>query len=405
MQESLNFNPHIRDLNSKMIFRNAILCSQFLRDNVNIPALKNVQPEDIEDVTERYQPFIGMESEADTVKQIHISPNAIHLPADTSSSPSENKSIFLISLIEHKSQVDYNVSIQLLRYMACIWTEYGKEMERRQKGCTKSKNFCYPPVLTIVYYEGTQSWSAGMHLRDRIWMSDVFGTYLPDFTYQVIRIHDYSNEELLARENEMSLLMLINKIQAPQDISRFLSVKPEQFDKILQKSEEPVLDIIASTLWGLLMKMNVPQTDARRCVEKVKERQMGYLFENMEKMDIQAERRNTAEARAQAAEALAKLEEAQAKANEAEAKANEAEAKANEAEAKVAEAQANLQKVKQTLEIMTQQLHQKNQPLLQMLLSLCQNLGMTQEDTLHKLVTECGLTDSEAQSCLDKYWK
>ena len=54
--------------------------------------------------------------------------------------------------------------------------------------------------------------------------------------------------------------------------------------------------------------MNVPVDEAREMMGEIGGRGMGYLFENMEKMDIQAERRNTqrererAEARAEAAE-------------------------------------------------------------------------------------------------------
>lgn len=46
-------NEHNRDISSKDVFKNPVLCAQFLRDNVNIPILKNLQPEDIEDVSER----------------------------------------------------------------------------------------------------------------------------------------------------------------------------------------------------------------------------------------------------------------------------------------------------------------------------------------------------------------
>ena len=57
--------------------------------------------------------------------------------------------------------------------------------------------------------------------------------------------------------------------------------------------------------------MNVPVEEAREMMGEIRGRGMGYLFENMEKMDIQAERRNTqrereraeaAEKRAEAAE-------------------------------------------------------------------------------------------------------
>lgn len=88
-------------------------------------------------------------------------------------SPEQETPLYLISLIDHKSQVDYNVSIQLLRYMVCIWNEYGKEMEG-ERGEARNKSFRYPPVLPIVYYEGKEPWTADVHLQDRIQMNDLF---------------------------------------------------------------------------------------------------------------------------------------------------------------------------------------------------------------------------------------
>ena len=39
--------------------------------------------------------------------------------------------------------------------------------------------------------------------------------------------------------------------------------------------------------------MNVPVDEVKEMMDEIGGRGMGYLFENMEKMDIQAERRNT----------------------------------------------------------------------------------------------------------------
>ena len=39
--------------------------------------------------------------------------------------------------------------------------------------------------------------------------------------------------------------------------------------------------------------MNVPVNEVKKMMGEIGGRGMGYLFENMEKMDIQAERRNT----------------------------------------------------------------------------------------------------------------
>lgn len=60
------------DIKSKTIFHNPVLCCQFLRNYVDHPALKNIKPEDIEDYTNRYTSYFGVEFGADTVKKIHI---------------------------------------------------------------------------------------------------------------------------------------------------------------------------------------------------------------------------------------------------------------------------------------------------------------------------------------------
>nr|WP_296477399.1 Rpn family recombination-promoting nuclease/putative transposase [uncultured Acetatifactor sp.] len=194
-------NTHNRDLNSKSIFDDPVLCAQFFRDNFDVSLLKEVQPEDIDDISERFLPYLGTELESDSVKKVRI------LDIGRKRNPP-----FFVSLIEHKSLVDYDVPMQLLRYMVCIWTEYRREKEAEKEGSTQRKGFRYPIIMPVVYYEGKARWTADMHLRNRIGDSLRRPEWIPDFRYEVIRIHDYSNQELLDREDEMSLIMLINQI-------------------------------------------------------------------------------------------------------------------------------------------------------------------------------------------------
>ena len=98
----------VRDVNSKKIFQDPLLCSQFLRDNLDIPILKNVQPEDIEDVSTNYKSFLGTEFEADTVKRVSLKSSQVSRIKD--SDLLECDALYVISLIEHKSDVDYNVT-------------------------------------------------------------------------------------------------------------------------------------------------------------------------------------------------------------------------------------------------------------------------------------------------------
>ena len=144
-----------------------------------------------------------------------------------------------------------------------------------------------------MYYEGSKKWTADLHLKDRIDFAEGMEKYIPDFAYQIVSVNQYTNEELSKKCDEMALVMLINKIQTPEDYEKFRNVSEELIDSIYGNAPEEIKEIYKNVIWSLLMKMNVPTEEARELMGEIGGRGMGYLFENMEKMDIQAERRNT----------------------------------------------------------------------------------------------------------------
>ena len=110
--------------------------------------------------------------------------------------------------------------------MMCIWTEYRREKETEREGSTSRKDFRYPLIIPVVYYEGKAKWTADRQLSGRIENGVEYRDWIPDFRYEVVRIHDYSNEELLKRGNEMSLIMMFNKIQDASDLEEFIHIPP-----------------------------------------------------------------------------------------------------------------------------------------------------------------------------------
>ena len=245
---------HVRDANSRDIFKNNILASQFLKNYTGIPIFADIVPEDVEDVTGKFRAFLGIEYESDAVKKVYI----------RKKDGSLEKEVYVVSLIEHKRAVDYDVAMQLLHYMCAIWQEHKVAQNKIQEGVSRKKEFRYPLIIPIVYYEGKRKWTAGLHLKDRIEFADEMGKYIPDFTYQVVGVNEYTNEELSEKHDEMSLVMMINKIQTQEDLNKF------------RKLSVVLLDSIYA---------NAP--------EEMGGQSMGYLFENMDKIDIQAEREKT----------------------------------------------------------------------------------------------------------------
>lgn len=94
---------------------------------------------------------------------------------------------------------------------------------------------------------------------------------------------------------------------------------------------------------------------------------MGYMFENMEKMNIQEERKKTARAEK-------KAERAEKKAEQAEKKAEQAEKKARET-------------------------------IIEVIVSICQEKGISKEETIDKVMEKCQLNKKTAEKKVDLYWK
>ena len=272
-------NSKYHDSSSKLIFGNAELCSQFLRNYMDIPLLKNVRAEDIEDVTERYIPMFTEERNSDTVKRIKLS---------------EKDTLFFVTLIEHKTKVDYNVSMQLLRYMVYIWEDYEKEMEKKKKGISKTKNFRYPPILPIVYYEGSGRWTAPCNIKDRIYFDEAFEPFTPKFFYKLVQLNDYSVEELVEKKDELSLLMLINRLQSIAAF-RELNLPKDYLKDLSENSTDELLEIIAKVTAAMLRHLHLPEEEVAEFTDQVKERDMAELFEYFEDVDLPAERKKARE--------------------------------------------------------------------------------------------------------------
>lgn len=142
-------------------------------------------------------------------------------------------------------------------------------MEAKQKGISKTKDFKYPPILPIVYYEGKEAWTAQMELKDRIVGSDIFSVYVPNYRYHLIRADDYSKEELIAKEDELSFVMLIHQLHSVEDFGK-LQIPEDFLSKISQSAPEDVLEVLSKVITVLLREINMPEDEVLDFTDKIK---------------------------------------------------------------------------------------------------------------------------------------
>jgi len=92
------------DNSFKLIFGDHRLFSDFLRDFIHIDVLKNVQPEDIEDISERFIPLFQGSRDLDTVKRIKL----------------KSTPLFVICILEHQSEINFRSSFKMLQYICLV---------------------------------------------------------------------------------------------------------------------------------------------------------------------------------------------------------------------------------------------------------------------------------------------
>ena len=268
-------NSKIHDNAAKIVFGDSTLCAQFLKGYTDIPFFTNIKPEDIEDVSSHFIPLFQESRDSDIVKKIQI----------------ENTELYLIALIEHQSEADADMSFRLLRYMVYVWTDYAATQEKLHPGITKSKDFLYPPILPIIYYEGTGQWTSALHFKDRVFMSDIFEEFIPDYKYLVIPLNKYSQEDLIEKGDELSAIFILNKLKSSSDFKHLKEIPEDYWNHLTQNTPPHILKLMGSVFSAFLHTINVPAEEINDLTDHMTRRQFNMMFDSFEAYDVQETRR------------------------------------------------------------------------------------------------------------------
>ncbi|GMO25871.1 MAG: hypothetical protein Ta2F_01290 [Termitinemataceae bacterium] len=284
---------NVKDNSFKLIFKSNELFVEFLRDFVPVDILKNVSVDDIEDVTTNYPSLEHNEKSSDTVKKILLhSHNANERESKHSNIANDVLPVFVVALLEHQSSINFRMPYKLLFYMVSIWEQHEKEAQKNGLDPTK-KDFKYPPILPLVFYDGTEKWTAPTNFLEKVELSDTFSQYTPKFEYELIDLNKYDKPDLLKFGDMLSLVLLVDKIRNPEDIKLFNSISNEYIKNTTFNVPENLKKLLADVIRALLLKINVPQEEIENFTEKINQRRSNIMFdfEGLSGYDVQETRR------------------------------------------------------------------------------------------------------------------
>ena len=147
-----------------------------------------------------------------------------------------------------------------------------------------------------MFYDGVKNWTAATSLHERVFFSDILGKYIPDYQCLLVQLKDYSNAELMEKKNELSVLMLMEKLRNAADYEEFEKELDKAYlEEAIEGSPQYLLKVMSQIIEVFLAKLNVPREETGTFTDRIKERKMGELFKHFEGWDVQAIRKEAEE--------------------------------------------------------------------------------------------------------------
>ncbi|MGN1192493.1 MAG: hypothetical protein ACI4S0_07445 [Dorea sp.] len=101
----------------------------------------------------------------------------------------------------------------------------------------------------------------------------------------------YSNQELIEKQDELSLIFLINKLRSSKEFKNLKELPKEYLDNLEENTPEYLLQLIGKIIAVFLYRMNVPRKEVEEFTDQITRREFDMLFDSFEAYDVQETRR------------------------------------------------------------------------------------------------------------------
>ena len=158
--------------------------------------------------------------------------------------------------------MNFRSCFKMLQYICLVLDAWEKEVDKETPGASRKKDFKYPPVLPIIFYNGKDAWTAERNFFDRTNLNAAFEKYIPKFEYELVNLNDYSEEEIIGFGDALSLIMLIDKLRGSEGNSLLKYIPSDYVEKLNLKIPENMRKLLSDVLLVLLEKSGIDRIEA-----------------------------------------------------------------------------------------------------------------------------------------------
>ena len=117
-----------------------------------------------------------------------------------------------------------------------------------------------------------------------------------EITYQVfitlvVPLNKYSKQDLIEKNDELSLIFLINQLQNSSEFHALKDIPKEYTEHLTENTPDYLLKIIGKVIAVLLHKLNIPDEEVYEVTDLITRRKFSMMFDNFQAYDVQETRR------------------------------------------------------------------------------------------------------------------
>jgi hypothetical protein len=167
----------------------------------------------------------------------------------------------------------------MFQYTGMVIDAYEKEADKIHPGLSRTRDFGYPPVLPIVFYDGTESWTAQKNFSGRTRMKEKFGKYIPSFEYELVDLSRYSMEDITGFRDALSVIMAADKLPKngrSGDLAKLLKEYAENLNISLELRK-----LITDVLTVLLRRLGMAREKVDAITDAIEKKEENQMFDQL----------------------------------------------------------------------------------------------------------------------------
>ena len=203
-------DPHDKRL--KELFGNKEAFISFLKDCVKADWIDDLDEDSLKPSNHSFILQDFRKKEADVVYEATLRSKAPY-------NNGKERVIFYV-LLENQRKVDFRMPYRLLLYIVEILRYYYNHSDVEAR---KRKDFKFPAVFPIVFFNGGQEWTVPLNLKEMFCGYERFGGSLINFNYALVDAKGYDGESVKGfRSRLLKVMMMFEKSKGFVDIAEII---------------------------------------------------------------------------------------------------------------------------------------------------------------------------------------